>query len=277
VDRIGLKENTSRLAAPVFFSSIREESMLKTLIVYLFAWIICAVGAMLPARAADICEGNSKPGDVCICALSELHPTQASVGMTEVRIRREKLKQEIEGSSEDFPSHLRKQNRIEPIVIGPGNVFYITDGHHLVRALYDLGQKTVYCKVIDNVSTLQPEKFWKYMKDNNEVYLKDNQGNVIKPGDLPKSIGDLRDDPFRSLAGAIRESCGFRNDNKDVPDRNYLEFKWADYLRAHWAQTSIEVSEVDAYFDRAIQAAQQLAIQKEAATLPGYTGKASCQ
>ena len=251
--------------------------MLKNLILCPLAWIVSAVGTILPAQATDICEGNSKAGDVCICALSELHPTQASVGMTEVRIRREKLKEEIEGSSEDFPSHLRKQNRIEPIVIGPGNVFYITDGHHLVRALYELGQETVYCKVLDNVSTWQPDEFWKYMKDNNEVYLKDNQGNVIAPSDLPKSIGDLRDDPFRSLAGAIRESCGFRNDNKDVPDRNYLEFKWADYLRAHWAQTGIEVGDIDAQFDRSIQAALQLAIQKEAARLPGYTGKASCQ
>jgi len=245
--------------------------------VWLVAWIISAVGIMLPARAADICGGGSKTGDVCICSLSELHPTQASVGMTEVRIRSKKLKQEIERSSEDFLSYLRRQNRIEPVVIGPGNVFYLTDGHHLARALYDLGQPTAYCRVLDNVSNLQPDAFWKYMEDNNEVYLKDYQGSVIAPSDLPISIGDLHNDPFRSLAGAVRESCGFRFDNKDGPDANYLEFKWADYLRAHWAQTSVEVGAIDAHFDRAIQAALQLATQKEAATLPGYTGKASCQ
>ena len=251
--------------------------MPKSLIVWSLAWIISAVGIMLPAQATDICEGNSKTGDVCICSLSELHPTQASVGMTEVRIRSKKLKQEIERSSEDYLSYLRRRNRIEPVVIGPSNVFYLTDGHHLARALYDLGQKMAYCKVLDNVSNLQPDAFWKYMKDNNEVYLKDHQGSVIGPSDLPISIGDLHDDPFRSLAGAVRESCGFRNDNKNGPDGNYLEFKWADYLRAHWAQTSIEVSDIDAHFDRATQAALQLAAQNEAARLPGYTGKASCQ
>jgi len=73
------------------------------------------------------------------------------------------------------------------------------------------------------------------MKEHNEVYLKDQQGKVIAPIDLPSSIGDLRNDPFRSLAGAVRESCAFRNDKKDGADGNYLEFKWADYLRAHWA------------------------------------------
>ena len=71
--------------------------------------------------------------------------------------------------------------------------------------------------------------------------------------------------------------CGFGSDNKDVPDGNYLEFKWADYLRARWAQTSIEVDDIDAHFDRATQAALQLATRKEAAGLPGYTGKTSCQ
>jgi hypothetical protein len=251
--------------------------MLKTFTVWSLVWIISAVGIMLPARATDTCEGNAKTGDVCICSLSELHPTQASVGMTEVRIRSKKLKQEIERSSEDFLSYLRRQNRVEPVVIGPSNVFYLTDGHHLARALYDLGQKMAYCKVLDNVSNLQPDAFWKYMEDNNEVYLKDYQGSVIAPSDLPTSIGELHNDPFRSLAGAVRESCGFRNDNKDGPDGNYLEFEWADYLRAHWAQTSIEVSDIDAHFDRAIQAALQLATQNEAARLPGYTGRASCQ
>lgn len=251
--------------------------MSKTLIVWLVAWIT-NIGAVLPAMASDICDDSSKTGDVCICKLSELHPTQASVGMMEIRIRMEKLKREIGGLSEqDFLSHMREHNRMEPIVIGPGGTFYITDRHHLARALYDLGETRTYCKVLDNLSGLQPEAFWRHMKDSNEVYLKDHQGNVIAPRDLPTSIGELRNDPFRSLAGAVRESCGFHNDNTGVPDGNYLEFKWADYLRAHWAQTSIQVDDIDAHFDRATQAALHLAIQQEAAALPGYTGKTSCQ
>ena len=101
--------------------------MSKSLIAWLVAWIINVVGTVLPALATDICEGSSKTGDVCICKLSELHPTQASVGMMEVRIRMEKLKKEIERRSEqDFLSFMRKHNRIEPIVIGPGGAFYIT-------------------------------------------------------------------------------------------------------------------------------------------------------
>ena len=165
---------------------------------------------------------------------------------------------------------------MEPIVVGPGGFFYLTDRHHLARALYDLGETTTYCRVLDNLSDLHPEVFWQHMQDSNEVYLKDTQGNVITPRDLPTSIKDLRNDPFRSLAGAVRESCGFSNDNNGS-NGNYLEFKWADYLRTHWALTGIQVDDIDANFDSATRAALQLAIQKEAATLPGYTGRASCQ
>jgi hypothetical protein len=46
-------------------------------------------------------ERCAKTGDICLCRLSELHPTQAAVGMMEVRIRAEKLRQKMEGRSED--------------------------------------------------------------------------------------------------------------------------------------------------------------------------------
>jgi hypothetical protein len=47
-------------------------AMFKSAIVWLVAWIIKAVGTVLPALATDICESSSKTGDVCICKLSEL-------------------------------------------------------------------------------------------------------------------------------------------------------------------------------------------------------------
>jgi len=54
------------------------------------------------------------------------------------------------------------------------------------------------------------------------------------------------------------------------PRRGDLEFKWADYLRAHWAQTGISTKDIDTNYDL------RLAAQKDAAGLPGYTGKMSC-
>jgi len=125
--------------------------------------------------------------------------------MVEVRIKAERLKDEIQQLSErDFLKYLRKHGKEEPVVIGPGGIFYITDHHHLARALYDMREATTYCIIVNNLSDAELDDFWKQMEDNNEVYLKDQNGNVLTPQDLPTSVKDLGDDPFRSLAGAVR-------------------------------------------------------------------------
>jgi hypothetical protein len=244
-------------------------------------WLLVAVlntaFVSWPALAKDVCDAQSKTGDLCLCKLSELHPTQASVGMVEVRIKAEKLKDKIQQRpGRDFLNYLRNHNKVEPIVIGPGGIFYIIDHHHLARALYEIGETTTYCNIVNNLSDTKLDAFWKYMENNNEVYLKDRNGNVITPHDLPTSVKDLSNDPFRSLAGEVRESCGFEKDDKGSSGEDYLEFTWGDYLRAHWAQTGIAAGDIDTNFDSATDAALHLAAQKEAESLPGYTGRISC-
>jgi hypothetical protein len=244
-------------------------------------WLLVAVLNIAfvswPALAKDACDAQSKTGDVCLCKLSELHPTQASVGMAEVRFKAEKLKDKIQRrSGRDILSYLLKHNKLEPIVIGPGGIFYITDHHHLARALYEVGETTTCCNIVNNLSDTKPDDFWKYMENNNEVYLKDRNGNAITPHELPTSVKDLSNDPFRSLAGEVREACGFEKGDKGSSGEDYLEFRWADYLRAHWAQTGIAAEDIDTNLDSATDAALRLAAQKEARNLPGYTGKISC-
>jgi hypothetical protein len=71
--------------------------------------------------------------------------------MAEVRIKAEKLKKEIQRRSErDFLKYLLKHNKEEPIIIGTGGIFYITNHHHLARALYDVGASKTYCTIVDN-------------------------------------------------------------------------------------------------------------------------------
>jgi len=238
--------------------------------------IISVVGQS--ALAKDVCDPQSTKGDICLCKLSDLHPTQASVGMAEVRIKAEKLNDKMQGRSEkDFLKYLLKHDKEEPVIIGPGGIFYITDHHHLARALYDVGASETYCTIIDNLSGTTVDDFWKRLEANNQVYLEDENGNPLTPNDLPSSVKDLTDDPFRSLAGVVRESCGFVKGDKSSSGEDYLEFQWADYLRAHWAQTGIATKDINTNFDAATNAALHLAAQKDAANLPGYTGKTSCE
>jgi len=143
--------------------------------------------------------------------------------MVEVRIKAEKLKDEIQGRSESgFLKYLLRHNKEEPVIIGPGGIFYVTDHHHLARALYQVGASTTYCTIVDNLSDAKVDDFWKHLKENNEVYLEDQNGNPIKPDDLPTSVKDLRNDPFRSLAGAVRESCVFEKNHHDSVDGGSL-------------------------------------------------------
>jgi hypothetical protein len=197
--------------------------------------------------------------------------------MAEVRIKAEKFRDELQRRGErGFLKYLLKHEKEEPVIIGPGGVFYITDHHHLARALYDIDRSHTYCVIVDNLSDESVEDFWRRMEENNEVYLKDKNGKKITPSELPTSIKDLSNDPFRSLAGAVRESCGFEKDAKASRGEDYVEFQWADYLRTHWPQTGIAAEDIDSDFDTAVNAALDLTAQTDAMSLPGYTGKTSC-
>ena len=90
------------------------------------AWLHVALIILVvsqPALAKEVCDTQSTKGDVCLCELADLHPTQASVGMAEVRIKAEKLKDEIQRRGEqDFLKYLLKHDKEEPVVIGPGGI-----------------------------------------------------------------------------------------------------------------------------------------------------------
>ena len=70
------------------------------------------------------------------------------------------------------------------------------------------------------------------------------------------------DDPFRSLAGALRRRGGFAKDTTP-----YSEFLWADFLRRR-----LKRKQVDADFDGALEQALQFAHGGEADYLPGWCG-----
>jgi hypothetical protein len=77
---------------------------------------------------------------------------------------------------------------------------------------------------------------------------------------MPETIDDLEDDPFRSLAGALKRAGGFAKDKTP-----FSEFKWSDFLRRRIGRELVERD-----FGRALAKAMQLAQTTEAAALPGW-------
>jgi hypothetical protein len=77
---------------------------------------------------------------------------------------------------------------------------------------------------------------------------------------IPSHLVQLLDDPYRSLAGYVRNAGGY-----DKTPTAFAEFLWADFFR-----TRVTIGPTRAAFNNAVQRALPLAGSKEAAGLPGY-------
>jgi hypothetical protein len=194
-------------------------------------------------------------------SITSLRPTQMTVGMREVK---EKRKRWREHKSEKKQAELLGKHMI-PVVLGPDERYYVVDHHHLARALHDEGFKDILVTVIGDLSMVGRDAFWGVMDNKRWVYPYDAKGERRHFKDLPKSVTDLKDDPFRSLAGELRRVGGFAKDTTP-----FSEFLWADFLRRKMSRESVEDN-----FAKAIEKALVFARSKDAIYLPGWCGPAS--
>ncbi len=187
----------------------------------------------------------------------DLRPTQITVGMREVRAKRKAWRESKSKKGEKFLG-----KHMIPVILGPKGRHYVIDHHHLARALHEEGVKDVAVTVVGNLSTLEIDSFWFVMDNRNWMHPFDDKGRRRDYQDIPKSVTELVDDPFRSLAGELRRAGGFAKDTTP-----FSEFIWADFLRRRMKR-----SFVDKDFERALDYALELAKGQEAGYLPGWCG-----
>ena len=190
-----------------------------------------------------------------------LRPTQMTVGMREVK---EKRKRWRDHKSKKKQAELLGHHMI-PVVHGPDDRFYVIDHHHLARALHDEGVRDILVTVVADLTMVDRDAFWVVLDDRKWVYPYDAKGERRHYRDIPKSVVDLKDDPFRSLAGELRRVGGFAKDTTP-----FSEFLWADYLRRRLSRKGVEQN-----FDKALERALALAKDKAAIYLPGWCGPAT--
>jgi hypothetical protein len=189
-----------------------------------------------------------------------LRPTQMTVGMREVKEKRKRWRaQEENKKAESLGKHMI------PVVRGPDKRYYVVDHHHLARALHDEGVKDILVTVIGYLKMVEKDAFWGVMDNKRWVYPYDAKGERRHFKDLPKSIEDLKDDPFRSLAGELRRAGGFAKDTTP-----FSEFLWADFLRR-----KVPTKVVEDNFAKAIEKSLELAKSRDAIYLPGWCGPAA--
>jgi len=189
--------------------------------------------------------------------LAKLHPTQVTVGLQEVALKQaqwQKLKRKEREAALD--------NHWFPCVLGPEGRHYIVDHHHFGLALMHEEVKTVSLVLLKDLSFVEPDSFWTIMDFHQWVHPYDAKGIRRGYDKVPEQIGDLQDDPYRSLAGALRRAGGFA---KDVTP--FSEFLWADFFR-----TRIPSSELGASFEQVRKTALKLARSQAARYLPGWSG-----
>ncbi|KIH83697.1 ParB-like protein [Pseudomonas batumici] len=189
--------------------------------------------------------------------LAKLHPTQVTVGLQEVALKQaqwQKLKRKEREAALD--------NHWFPCVLGPEGRHYIVDHHHFGLALMHEEVKTVSLVLLKDLSFVEPDSFWTIMDFHQWVHPYDAKGIRRGYDKVPEQIGDLQDDPYRSLAGALRRAGGFA---KDVTP--FSEFLWADFFR-----TRIPSNELGASFEQVRKTALKLARSQAARYLPGWSG-----
>jgi hypothetical protein len=192
-------------------------------------------------------------------ALAELRPTQVTVGYREVLAKRRAWRAKPAEEQQAFL--VRKAT---PTVLGPGGRHYIIDQHHLTRALFEEGEAEIFACPVADFSHLAESAFWSRMDESRWVHPFDAAGRRIRYADLPASVGDLVDDPFRSLATLVRRAGGFAKDR-----RPYSEFSWADFFRQR-----IDPPGLTAALGGELGAIVTLARSFDASHLPGWRGAA---
>ena len=186
-----------------------------------------------------------------------LRPTQMTLGMNEVHVKRVAWK---EKTATDLTRFLAAH--MVPVVTGPKGEPYLIDHHHLARALHEEGLKSVFVTVIADLSRLPTDHFWTMMAFHSWVHPYDSKGRRRPYSDLPKTIKAMEDDPYRSLAGELRAIGGFAKDSSP-----FSEFLWADFLRPR-----IKPRAIKAHFEGALAKALVMAKSAEADYLPGWSG-----
>ena len=190
-------------------------------------------------------------------ALLDLRPTQMTAGFAEVALKRREW-----GALSKKDRKQLLQSHWFPAVLGPRGRSFIVDHHHLGLALHEEGVARVKLMVLDDLSYLAPTVFWRVMEQRNWVHPFDDKGNRRPYTDIPTCLTDLRDDPYRSLAGMLRSAGGYAKDSSP-----FAEFLWADYLRPHVTRAQIRKD-----LALALREAQGLARSPLARYLPGWSG-----
>ena len=189
---------------------------------------------------------------------AELRPTQLTVGYAEVAAKRA----EWEGLGKRKRKTLLSRHWF-PGVLGPKRRCYIVDHHHLGLALLEEGVASVPVMVLRDFSWLPLAEFWRAMEFYHWAHPYDADHRRRDHTAFPRSLAELQNDPYRSLAARVQDAGGYAKDA--IP---YAEFMWASFLRER-----LPLHQHERLSAKLVARAVKLAHGRDAAYLPGWSGR----
>lgn len=193
-----------------------------------------------------------------------MFPTQMTVGRAEAVAKMHELKAlfEKKDAAERLGAHQ------VPGVLGPDHKFFLIDHHHLCISLLMAEQSSVLIRPVADLSHLSERRFWNVLDARGWCHPYNSKGKRKKFSDIPDSLTKLVDDPYRSLAGFVRNAGGYAKN--EAP---FSEFQWADFLRD--ALPGLKSGNDDVLSDMwkdAIENGVKAARSRDARYLPGWCG-----
>ena len=249
-----------------------------------FKKVIIEEGSM-PARNIPMAKKDGKnkgkidlewavePAELRMTDIEFMRPTQGAVGYLEVGLKVREIRERAKN-----PSDLARYLEAKPIpaVLGPDQRMYLVDHHHMGLALTRLSDEwedslggaglnpyrkcrfNVVGDYSDQLGMSMPE-FFKCMEEAGLCHP--FGGGGARMAKLPRSLLDLENDPYRSLAGIARKAGAYDK----VPGLAYQEFKWADFFRSRIDVALIRRETLP----QAVKLAVDWATSPKAKSLPG--------
>lgn len=211
---------------------------------------------------------SAKAGDFVTVTLSELRPTQPSLGYDELDYTLGRYQLGMDTINKRFddwceangqeaalaagPSATIKDattftckvalgaetkatiDVMKTAVIGPRGVPFLTDGHHTLTSFYETpdGGATVKVRVriLGNLSDYNDEEFWAEMEKRQWTWLRDTDDKRIMPAELPSDLGRAKfaNDRYRGVLYFGRD-IGYQ---QLADNAVFQEFYWGRWLRA---------------------------------------------
>jgi hypothetical protein len=189
-------------------------------------------------------------------SVTQLRPTQITVAMARVAQARRQIRGAV------LRNQLHDFLTWRPVagVVGPGGAVFVTDEHHIARALADEGIEICIVVVHQDLSKVLPDRFWIAMERLGLVHPVDSAGRRRGFGSIPRHLIQLEDDPFRFLAVTVRENGGCQQWEGAA-----AEIQWANFLRTRVPGQLLAANEGEA-----LRVALSHARSEAARRLPGW-------